>query len=241
MLCGLLARAQEDAVLFRAQHQTQWDEAGEYSTVHHAAWKNICDFFEVDQKLAQAVVFPEMVRYNLFRDRMETAAVKGSYVSRGTKAFDFSIGRFQMKPSFVEGLEKRWMRSGFPEVYKAYFDTEDTQFARRARIERLSDDMWQYVYLAMFIKLFYLDYGSVDKSGEWSQEGIESLPPEDQVRLLATAYNRGCRWVNPGVGPVEEIAARSTEHHFHLSFMPTESTPRYVYGDIALLRWEELD
>ena len=149
--------------------------------------------------------------------------------------------RFQMKPSFAEELEKRWMRSGLARQHNLYFDTKDNETARRIRISRLEKEEWQCIYLAVFLKMLYLDYGSTDKQGSRIRDGMDTLPRKEQVRLAATAYNRGCRWVNPGYGPLEEIREKSRERHFHTAIVPTAKTRRYVYADIALKHFRELE
>lgn len=214
--------------------------ANSYCEAHRAEWREIWHEYGVSAAVAEAVVFPEIIRYSIFQDRMETSAVKSLYVNKGTDGCDFSIGRFQMKPSFIQDLEKRWMRSGLAREYNLFFDTKDSQMARKMRISRLEKEEWQCIYLALFIKMMYLDYGSVDKNGKRTQDGLDTLPAKEQVRLLATAYNRGCRWVNPGYGPVDELKAKSRERHFHTAFAPTRKTRRYVYGDIALRHYREI-
>lgn len=196
--------------------------------------------FGVQPEVAESVIFPELIRYSIFQDRMETGAVKSLYVTKGTGGCDFSIGRFQMKPSFAETLEKRWMRSGLARQYNLYFDTKDNETARRIRISRLEDEEWQCVYLAVFLKMLYLDYGSFDKNGEHTQNGLDTLPIREQVRLAAAAYNRGCRWVNAGYGPLEELRERSREKQFHTAIIPNKNTKRYVYGDIAVRHFREI-
>lgn len=210
------------------------DAASAYCKQHRAEWQQVWNEYDVPCDLAEAVVFPELIRYSTLQDKMETGAVRSIYIAKGSEGCDFSIGRFQMKPSFVEELEKRWMRSGLARVYNLYFDTKDNETARKVRISRLEKEEWQCIYLAVFLKMLYLDYGSFDKNGERCQEGIETLPAREQVRLAATAYNRGCRWVNPGYGPVDEIRAKSHDKHFHTAIVPTSKTRRYVYSDIAL-------
>ena len=216
------------------------DAAIAYCDRQRAAWQQIWQQYDVPCDLAESVIFPELIRYSLFQDKMETSAVKALYISKGTGGCDFSIGRFQMKPSFAEDLEKRWMRSGLARTYNLYFDTKDNEIARRIRITRLENEDWQCIYLAVFLKMLYLDYGSVNKQGERTQEGVDTLPLREQLRLAATAYNRGCRWVNPGYGPLDEIRARSHEKHFHTSFVATSKTRRYVYADIALKHFKEI-
>lgn len=225
----------------RRAGQLQEDDANAYCGQHRAEWQAVWEEFEVPCDIAEAVIFPELIRYGLFKDMMETGAVKSLYVTKGTGGCDFSIGRFQMKPSFAEDLEKRWMRSGLARRYNLFFDTKDNETARRVRITRLENERWQCVYLAVFLKMFYLDYGSTDKQGEHMQNGVETLPVREQVRLAATAYNRGCRWVNPGCGPLDEIRARSREKHFHTAIVPTRHTKLYVYGDIAVRHFREIE
>lgn len=216
------------------------DAANAYCDQHRTEWRQVWEQFDVPCDLAEAVIFPELIRYSLFQDKMETGSVKARYVSRGAEGCDFSIGRFQMKPSFAEALEKRWMRSGLARQYDLYFDTKDNETARRIRISRLEKEEWQCIYLAVFLRMLYLDYGSFDKQGERIRDGIESLPVKEQVRLAATAYNRGCRWVNPGYGPLEEIQAKSGEKHFHTAIVPTAKTRRHVYADIALRHFRKI-
>ena len=210
------------------------DAANLYCDQHRAAWRQVWEEFDVPCDIAEAVIFPELIRYSLFQDIMETGAVKSVYVTRGTGGCDFSIGRFQMKPSFAEELEKRWMRSGMARQYNLYFDTKDNETARRIRISRFEKEEWQCVYLAVFLKMLYLDYGSLDREGGHSQDGIDMLPVKEQVRLAATAYNRGCRWSAPGCGNLDEIRAKSHEKHFHTDLIPTSKTRRHAYADIAL-------
>lgn len=227
------------SILFAAS-SIKDDAANDYCDRHRLEWQEIWSEYEVPCDVAESVVFPELIRYSLFRDRIETGAVKALYISRGPGGCDFSIGPFQMKPSFVEDLEKRWMRSGLARRYNLFFDTKDSENARRVRISRMEKEEWQCIYLAVFLKMLYLDYGSVNKQGEYSQDGLETLPAKEQVRLVATAYNRGCRWVNPGLGTLDEIRAKSHEKHFHTAVVPTSRTRRYVYADIALKHFREI-
>lgn len=215
--------------------------ANAYCDAHRAQWQEIWQQFDVPCDIAEAVVFPELIRYSTLKNAVETASVKALYFNKGAEACDFSIGVFQMKPSFVEDLEIRWMRSGLARQYNLFFDTKDSQMARKVRINRMGEEQWQCVYLAIFLKMLYLDYGSVNKDGVHTQDGLDSLPRKEQVRLAATAYNRGCRWVNPGYGPLKELRDKSHEKHFHTAFVPVRGTRRYVYADIALKHFKEIN
>ena len=149
-----------------------------------ASWQDVWRSFDVDPQIAEAVVWPEMERYYRLQDVLETAANYGTYITTGGGP-DFSIGRFQMKPSFVEEMEKAWMASGLARPYELWFDTADNATARRIRITRLQKEEWQVIYLGVFLRLLYYTYGSRDKRGEWTQDGLETLPIEEQVRLAA--------------------------------------------------------
>lgn len=207
---------------------------------HRQAWCQIWDFFGLDHRIAESVVFPEMIRYGAFRDQMETLAVRGTYIRNGIKGFNYSIGRFQMKPSFVEDLEKRWMKSPYARQYDAWFITDDSQIVRRERMERMTDELWQCVYVAMFLKLLYLDYGSEDKEGNIIRQGIDQLSEEEQLRIAATAYNRGCRWSSPGTGDLESISSGTRERHFHMAVFPSAKTQYFCYSDIAIEHFNAL-
>ncbi len=171
--------------------------------------------FEVPESIAVAVVFPEIMRYSAIKDFIETASVKAQYLQKGSKGANFSIGQFQMKPSFVELLEKEWMGSEFPHKYEIYFDLCSTVEARRARVRRIDDNEWQCIYLALFLKLMYNRFPEL---GE--------LDVLMQVRVCASAYN--------GEYPNgEKLPDVSTECGYHTAFLPTSKTKKYCYSDIA--------
>ena len=197
-----------------------------------ADWYEVWRSFDVDPLIAEAVVWPELERYGRLQDLAETAAVYGTYITTGGGP-DYSIGPFQMKPSFVENLEEAWMRSGLARRYNLFFDTARTVTARRIRISRMQKEEWQVIYVGVFLRLLYASYGSYNKKGEHTQEGLETLPLEDQVRLAATAYNRGCVWAAPGYGDPERLREHAREKHFHYALVPTRHTRRYCYATLA--------
>jgi len=204
-----------------------------------AEWYEVWRAFDLDPYIAESVVWPELERYDRLRDLAETAADYGGYITTGGGP-DYSIGRFQMKPSFVEDLEKAWIRSGLARQYELWFDTDDSTIARRVRISRMQKEEWQVIYLGMFLRLFYESYGSYDKDGNWTQEGLEALPPEEQLRIAATAYNRGCPWPAAGYGDLERIRAVSGEKHFHYAIIPVRRTKRYCYAELAIKHYRKL-
>ena len=102
---SMAAAAQDYQTIF----EKEWKEAEKYITGQKEIWMVIFSEFGLRAELAEAVVFPELVLYSALQDCIETTAVKGLYLQGGTRGADFSIGRFQMKPSFAEALERDWM------------------------------------------------------------------------------------------------------------------------------------
>ena len=130
---SMAAAAQDYQTIF----EKEWKEAEKYITGQKEIWMVIFSEFGLRAKLAEAVVFPELIRYSALQDFIETTAVKVLYLQGGTRGADFSIGRFQMKPSFAEALERDWMQTALRHEYELYFDLADNVYARRTRIRRL--------------------------------------------------------------------------------------------------------
>ena len=66
--------------------------------------RNILKENNVDAEIIIPILFPERIRYSIVRDFFETAFLEAIYTSQGSDYIDFSIGDFQMKPSFIEKL-----------------------------------------------------------------------------------------------------------------------------------------
>ncbi len=201
---------------YRRVFGNSWTAAGQYVCEHHEEWKQEFDVFGVDARLAEAIVFPELVRYSMWQDEIERAAVNGLYVHGGKDAANFSIGRFQMKPSFAEEVEREWNQSPLAQEYGFSFSLGDNAEARRSRLRRMSDDAGQCRYLAIFIRLQQLRHPRL---------GL--LSRQEQVRFLATVYNRSfsASW--------DAIRKMQDERHYHTDVIKTSSTRLYCYADIA--------
>jgi len=65
----------------------------------------ICKEMKADPAIVLPPAFPELIRFSLFRDSMELFSLEVFYVNFGSGVNDFSVGIFQMKPSFVEKME----------------------------------------------------------------------------------------------------------------------------------------
>lgn len=200
-----------------------WTSAINYVKEHHDEWSREFEQFDVDPRLAVAIVFPELIRYSMWQDEIERAAVNGLYVSKGTDGVNFSIGRFQMKPSFAEEIEQEWNRSSLSKEYGFVFNLQQNNEARRSRIRRLSNMQGQCRYLAIFIRLL-----------QQRHPQLEQLSEKEQVCFLATAYNRSF------TASFQQIKKIQHERHFHTDVIKTHSTCLYCYADIAYVAYRML-
>lgn len=133
-----------------------------------------------------SVIFPELLRYSLLRDRMETAGLKIFYVHLGENSGrfgNFSIGLFQMKPAFVEDLEHAVVSFDLMDRFRDVVEYPcgvGVKEIRRMRVNRLESPKWQAVYLACFGEVMDRRFHGT----AW-----ESV--EDRIGFYATAFNHG--------------------------------------------------
>ncbi|MHC1707998.1 MAG: hypothetical protein AB9842_10845 [Bacteroidales bacterium] len=173
----------------------------------------------VDAGIAVAVVFPEILRYSAIRDWAETKGLEVLYTQYGDKYADFSIGRFQMKPSFALRIEKDWnailQKSGNAAEKIPSFDTADNITNRYQRLKRLNELQWQLNYLGLFMLIMDKKYSTVS----WKSA-------EEKLSFYATAYNTGF-WKAK-----EQILKAAARNDFHTSLVKPEVC--YNYADIAV-------
>lgn len=195
----------------------EWKQAVALVRERSVVWHEVFRSLDVDTVECEAVIFPELLRYNRAQDGMEQTALLALYVAGGKEAANFSVGMFQMKPSFAEEVEAAWMKSPMRHEYKLYFDLSDSRELRRKRISRLSDERWQCVYLSVFVKLLME-----------REPSLAVLLPEERVRLLATAYNYSF------TASLDKLKRRQPQKTFHLDLLPSRKTTYYVYAEIAV-------
>ena len=211
-----MGRATAFSTNYPKEFGDDWTSAVQFVNEHHAAWKPLFEEFGVDARLAEAIVFPELLRYSRWQNEIETAAVNGLYVLQGTKGADFSIGRFQMKPSFAEEVEAAWNQSQLSKEYAFSFNLSDNSEARRSRIRRLDTIEGQCRYLAIFIRLQFLRHPQ-----------LQRLQLKEQVAYLATIYNHSfsTTW--------EQTRHLRHQKLFHTDIITTRHTKKYCYAAIA--------
>ena len=148
--------------------------------------KEICqlqDSYGVDSREVLAVVYPELLRYNFFRDALETKALELIYVNFGSREADFSIGHFQMKPSFIERMEqiiRKHPRELAHLKNISEYPSVDEKEQRRIRFARMQDVRWQLVYA--------FGYYSIAQAC-FPNARFSSL--SEKVKFFSAAYNLG--------------------------------------------------
>jgi hypothetical protein len=169
----------------------------------------------IDPEFAVAIVFPELIRYSALRDKFESGALFTLYVQYGQKYADFSVGRFQMKPTFVNQLESDMQRLFINNsINPLKFDLTDSEKARLDRVKRLDSPLGQVKYLIYFVKVM----DSLYEPRTWSSQ-------TEKLKFYATAYNCGYTLTE---AIIEERINRKT---FYTTI--SKSAPYYCYAEIA--------
>jgi hypothetical protein len=136
-----------------------------------------------DARFMQSIVFPEVMRFSSIKDGVEAESLRTLYVQFGKGYANFSIGQFQMKPTFAEEVEIKSTQllpdSIAKELQLAYTVT-DAEAIRLQRVERLQDTDWQMVYLTAFVAICNSIYA-----------GKKFASPTEQLQWYATVYNAG--------------------------------------------------
>jgi hypothetical protein len=170
-----------------------------------------------------AIVFPELIRFNSIQDKIETFALETLYVQYGKVYADFSVGEFQMKPSFAERLEIDFLKQfGENELSTQYkikaIDTIQNQKNRLLRLKRIKNKNGMANYLCLFCKVMKARYPA-EKS------------KEDEIKFLASAYNCGY-WKSK-----KEIEYYLSKKFFHTDLSITST--KYCYANISWYYFEQ--
>jgi hypothetical protein len=137
--------------------------------------------YNLDPFFTLVIIFPELIRYNALSDYFETRALEVLYIQYGKSYADFSIGRFQIKPSFAEVLESTYLNSFtvLPKTFELDCLSDEAD-CRDMRVNRLKKPLHQLYYLIMYMQLMNKKYAYL----KWNNK-------EDKLAFYATAYNTG--------------------------------------------------
>ena len=183
--------------------------------------KSALDKYNIPFKLAIAVVFPELVRYSALRDKMEITLLKALYINLGTQYANFSVGQFQMKPSFAEKIREAapsvlGRRSG--NFFKDKSGFTDSASFRASIVADLEDPGMQLNYLIVFLKICEYRFD------------LKKLDDTAKLKFLATAYNYGF------YRSEKEIKLMLDKKYFNTKLFRTEN---YSYADISLYWYDK--
>lgn len=201
-----------------------------YAEVFKPAWNEAGDFLMEQEKVIEhelgkgdsahfvmAIAFPELLRYRMFKDLLETRALELIYVNYGKEAADFSIGPLQMKPSFAEKIEH--VADSLGVAGSLQIDNPTAKEQRKIRIERLSSFKWQLRYL----KVFSLITARLHSRMFFSRQ--------DKLRFFSAAYNHDF------MAPSKEISSWSKRCIF--PYGVHYKAEQYCYADIAVYYYRQ--
>lgn len=137
----------------------------------------------VDVKFMEGIVFPEIMRYNSLKDDVEAESLRTLYVQFGSAYANFSIGIFQMKPTFaatVEAKAKQLLPDSILKELRLQYEAADEENIRQERVDRLQDEDWQMIYLTAFICICNKIYANKSFSSQ-----------TEKLQWYATVYNAG--------------------------------------------------
>ena len=180
----------------------------------------ICKY-NISYPVAISIIFPELVRYSALRDKMEISLLKTLYVNLGEDYANFSIGAFQMKPSFAQTIREQApsIAGEIPGIVFEEISEFDNIIAfRKSIIKDLEDPKTQLNYLVAFFKICEKKFVA--------QNGNEPA----RIRFLATTYNYG---INKSAAEIENM---SDKKFFNTKLFKTEN---YSYADVSVFWYKE--
>lgn len=170
--------------------------------------------YNVSYPEAVAIIFPELIRYSSLRDKMEITLLKTLYIYHGDDYADFSIGQFQMKPSFAESVHKKvpLLRGKLRNQFKERTRYNDSRKYRASVVRDLEQPESQFLYLIAFIKICETIYN------------LKYMDEDHRLKFLATAYNYSF------LKSFEEVNETIDKRFFYTKLVKTET---YSYSDIS--------
>jgi hypothetical protein len=200
-----------------------WLKALSYEKENRNWMEPVLDSYHLSYPLAIAVIFPEFVRYSALRDKMEITLLKALYINLGNEYADFSIGHFQMKPSFAELIldNLSFAKSDLAGLkLKVKSDFTDIKDFRKSIVRDLEEPRVQMNYLIAFLKICEKKYG------------LKRKDDTQKLKFLAAAYNFGID-KNP-----DQIYNMIDKKFFNTKLYKTEN---YSYADVSQFWFNEFN
>lgn len=217
-LFSLLSLSAQTQQREQEQYYQQYPDECSFATKFYKKHKN--DFertgytLGLSGKFLFSIIAPELSQFGHLSNKVETASLKVFYVQGGKKYSDFSIGFFQMKPSFIERMEDslKQTKTMIPTFASCLLPNSGSREARVERLNRLNDFYWQLKYLTLFCALIQSRFSDIHFSNE-----------EEKLRFYAAAYNTG---FHKSRNEIEIMENKALFPHF--------SNSKYRYSEIAL-------
>ena len=193
----------------------RWDEAVEWINENKSWMKELCDEYDVDYEMATTIVFPELLRYSRYRNVLETLANKALYIQFGSEYSNFSVGVFQIKPSFVEDLlfSNELSKGKLYDILNIKEDYDDDTELREEIVYALQSEKSAFRFVIAFMKICEKRYK------------IEDFDEYEKVVFMSTVYNAGLKTKQ------EDVSDIASEKHFNDRLITDQY---YSYSDVAL-------
>jgi hypothetical protein len=215
LCCTSLSRAQDYAETFGSDY-----EFAVKTIESRSWWTDSLSKHGTHPDFALSVVFPELIRYSSICDFIEVKGLEVLYVQYGRDYADFSVGLFQMKPSFAEQVEKDLLKynlpAKFPSLSLLHPSITGDAETRKARIMRLKEEKFQLLYLEAFLSIMDTLYPS-----------YSGLSETEKLIFYSSAYNTGY------FKDEKTILAETSKKRYYTGVI--EPAEKFSYSGIALL------
>jgi hypothetical protein len=206
---------------YAVQYGAECEKALAFYTEYENEFKAAAGAVGCSSAFLFAIIAPEYTQFNYLSNKIETISLKMFYV-QGKKSYaNFSIGFFQMKPSFVEQMEDTLLQhyKSLKERYSSCLITApNIRTAKIERMKRLEQLIWQFRYLSLFYDLVTARF-----------EKKQFVSDEEKLLFYASAYNTG---FHKSETDIEQIGQKALFPHF--------ASPKYRYNDIALWFYKQV-
>jgi hypothetical protein len=221
LLSGLLQSASSQSLNYPDIFGNDWKKAILFENENRSWMEPILKRNHISYPLAVAVIFPELVRYSALKDKMEITLLKTLYINLGKDYANFSVGEFQMKPSFAEMVREQSdfvlnRRSGIS--FKRRSQYNDIKDYRKSIVKDLEDPKTEFNYLVTFIKICEKNFRT---------NHMDEIPG---LIFIATAYNYG---IDKSSSEIEKMADRK---FFNTKLFKSEN---YSYADVSLCWYKQ--
>jgi hypothetical protein len=198
-----------------------WQKAMTFEKENRGWMEPLLTKNHISYAVAIAVVFPELVRYSAVRDKIEITLLKALYVNLGEEYANFSIGQFQMKPSFAEMIREQassvmGRRSGI--AFKNKNEYDDIKNYRKSIVTDLEDIKTEFNYLVAFLKICEKKFRT-NRKDEY-----------ERLEFLAAAYNSGFDKSS------DQIEIMKDKKFFNTKLFKTDN---YSYSDVSLFWYKQ--